>query len=94
MANMATFWLQSIGSTLVLARFSAPLAAGLLAVWAVASHYLRAEYLQSARQTDEAIRRSRRAGYLRDLALVPGSGKELRLWHMLVWLTENLTEET
>ena len=94
LANMAAYWLQSIGSALVLARFSPPLAVGLLVVWAVAAHYLRAEYVQSARQTDAAIRHSRRAGYLRDLALTPGAGKELRVWSMLHWLTDRFTEQT
>jgi len=93
-ANMVSLWLQSAGSAVILARFSPPLAVTLFATLALTSHYLRTEYVRSIATRTEFTASARRAGYFRDLALVPGAGKELRLWGMLDWLTARFVEHT
>ena len=92
LATMVGNWLQSIGCTLVLARFSAPLAIALLAAWGIAGHTLRRQYVRSFDVSDEAVKLARRARYLTDLALVPGAGKELRVWGMVDWLRDRFVE--
>lgn len=62
-------------------------------MWAVASHYLRSESVRSRKVATNAAKYARRSGYLRDLVLTPGAGKEVRVWGMLGWLTDQFTEE-
>jgi ATP-binding cassette subfamily B protein len=93
LANHASLWLESAGSALVLAAFSAPLAVALFVVRAISSHYLRVEYMRAIETRSDVVKRRRRADYLRDLALVPGAGKEVRLWGLLDWLSDRYAAE-
>jgi ATP-binding cassette subfamily B protein len=65
----------------------------LFVVRAISSHYLRVEYVRSIMTRKDVLKHRRRADYLRDLALVPGAGKEVRLWGMLGWLSDNFAGE-
>ena len=93
LANQASLWLESAGSAIVLAQFSPPLAAMFFVVRTVSAHYLRVEYVRSIVTRKDVLKHRRRADYLRDLALVPGAGKEVRLWGMLDWLSDSFAGE-
>jgi ATP-binding cassette, subfamily B, bacterial len=93
LANLASLWLESIGATLILARFSVPLALGWLLTWLVASHVLRGEYLRVTKVGTNQARFVRRATYFRELTITPGAAKELRIWGLLGWLTDRFTDE-
>jgi ABC-type multidrug transport system fused ATPase/permease subunit len=93
LANAASLWLDSVACTLLLARFSAPLALGWFLTWVVASHFLRREYLRVTQVGTNQAKFVRRATYLRELVVAPGAGKEVRVWGLLGWLTDRFSEE-
>jgi ABC-type multidrug transport system fused ATPase/permease subunit len=93
LANAASAWLQSVGVTLVLARFSVPLALAWFGACGVAVHFLRREFLRVAALANDQAKAARRADYLRQLALAPAAAKEIRLWRMLDWLDERYAAE-
>jgi ATP-binding cassette subfamily B protein len=93
LATATSLWLQSLGSALLLAGFSVPLALGWFMAWAIADHFIRQEYLRSTRVATNQGQFVRRAAYLRQLAVTPGAGKEIRIWGMLGWLIDQFTAE-
>ncbi|HEX2037606.1 MAG TPA: ABC transporter ATP-binding protein [Chloroflexota bacterium] len=93
LSSAASAWLQSAGATLVLARFSVPLALGWFGMWVVASHFIRREFLRGTEVANNQTSYMRRADYLRQLVMAPPAAKEVRVWGLVDWLTERLTEE-
>jgi ABC-type multidrug transport system fused ATPase/permease subunit len=93
LANAAAGWLQSVGATLILARFHVGLAVGWFTVCAVAAQFLQREFLRSLELFYSQTSALRRADYLRQIALAGDPAKEVRLWGMLGWLTDRYTRE-
>ncbi|MEQ7123476.1 ATP-binding cassette domain-containing protein [Actinopolymorpha sp. B11F2] len=79
-------WLQALGSTVVLAFFHWWLGLIWLVAWPVLVYVMQREYVRVGQITYGQSSALRRAEYLRDLALEPPAGKEVRVWGMLDWL--------
>jgi len=94
LASAASAWLQSAGATLVLARFSVPLALVWFAVWVVAAHFIRREFLRGAEVAYNQTKFVRRADYLQQLVMSPPAAKEVRVWGLVDWLIDRFAQET
>lgn len=87
LASLLPSWLQALGSAAILFGFRWWLAVLWLVMWPVVLYYLQREYIQVGKTASGEAGALRRAGYFRDLALLPLAAKEVRIWGMLGWLT-------
>jgi ABC-type multidrug transport system fused ATPase/permease subunit len=85
-------WLQTVGSAVILARFSWPLAMLVLVASVVASVLQQREFVSTV-SSRHAHRDARRAEYFRDLALRPEAAREVRVYGLGDWLVERFTRE-
>ncbi|GAA2756580.1 ABC transporter ATP-binding protein [Actinopolymorpha rutila] len=79
-------WLQALGSAVVLLIFSWWVGLLWLVVWPIVVFAMQQEYLRVGEVGYGRSDALRRAEYLRDVALGPAAGKEVRVWGMLGWL--------
>ncbi|MFD2080073.1 ATP-binding cassette, subfamily B/ATP-binding cassette, subfamily C [Actinopolymorpha cephalotaxi] len=79
-------WLQALGSAVVLLFFSWWIGLLWLVVWPIVVFAMQQEYLRVGEVGYGRSDALRRAEYLRDVALGPAAGKEVRVWGMLGWL--------
>ncbi len=79
-------WLQALGSAVVLVFFSWWIGLLWLVVWPIVVFAMQQEYLRVGEVGYGRSDALRRAEYLRDVALGPAAGKEVRVWGMLGWL--------
>ncbi|MDQ3702083.1 MAG: ABC transporter ATP-binding protein/permease, partial [Chloroflexota bacterium] len=93
LSSAASAWLQSAGATLVLARFSVPLALGWFGMWVVVSHFIRRAFLRGTEVASNQTKFLRRADYLRQLVMAPPAAKEVRIWGLVDWLIDRFAEE-
>ncbi|MGW0231704.1 ABC transporter ATP-binding protein [Actinopolymorpha singaporensis] len=81
-------WLQALGSAVVLLFFSWWIGLLWLVVWPIVVFAMQQEYLRVGEIGYGRSDALRRAEYLRDVALGPAAGKEIRVWGMLGWLID------
>ena len=93
LANAAVAWLQGFGATLLLARFSAPLALLWFITCSIAAQFLQREFLRSLDLLYSQTNDLRRADYLRGLTLEGAPAKELRVWGILEWVVDRYARE-
>ncbi|GAA4990016.1 ABC transporter ATP-binding protein [Actinopolymorpha pittospori] len=86
LAYVLPSWLQALGSAVVLLFFSWWVGLAWLVVWPLVVFVMQREYLRVGEVGYGRSDALRRAEYLRDLALNPPAGKEVRVWGMLGWL--------
>jgi len=91
LCNKAPLLLQSAGYTVLLADFQPVLAAAYFALIAVISEVRRRQYLRDTRVMWTQSGALRRANYLRDLGLTSGAAKEVRIYNLAGWLSQQYT---
>jgi len=83
--------LQSAGYAVLLAGFQPVLAAAYFALIAAISEVRRRQYLRETRVMWTQSGALRRANYLRDLGLTSGAAKEVRVYNLAGWLSQQYT---
>ena len=86
LATLLPSWAQALGAACILLAFSPVLGAAWLLLWPVILAVLMREYVRVGEAAMGQAAAVRRSDYYRDLALMPGTAKELRIWNLLDWL--------
>jgi ATP-binding cassette subfamily B protein len=91
--QVSTQVLQGLCSVLILAVFSPPLAAGLLAGHVVAFRWRRRHWTEVTATVMDRTEGLRRAHYVRRLAVEPEAAKEARVFSLAGWLRQRYRHE-
>jgi ATP-binding cassette subfamily B protein len=93
LANIVARRLQMLGSAVLLARYSLPLALVVVTGGYVILVRLRSELIRDVTMMKDSTELLRRADYVRDLVVGPQASKEVRVFGLAGWVVERFVGE-